>query len=177
MSELKRLKMLDLLRGMAILFMAYFHVYNLIEPTEVMLTSATESHFMANFFQFFARWVGLFICISGFAFVYVSLHKLNHKEKKTPIKQLIFTTFFYAGVLILLEIGMQSLLGAGYQGGGIYDVNEGPYHRSLILGSIETGEFQTPDLYMMFYSTGILSILAICLVSLIGFLGISQKMI
>jgi hypothetical protein len=169
MTTIKRLKMLDVLRGFAILCMAFFHAYNVFEPPPELITPEAETHFMIYIFQFFARWAGLFVCISGFAFIYVSLHKLKlHPEKKgKSIKKLIVNTLFYALILMVLEISVHALFGAGYQGGGIYNANEGPYHRSLILGSIETGEFQIPDLYMLFYSTGILSILAVCLISLV----------
>src|SRR6056297_805900 len=149
---MKRLKMLDYSRGFAILSMMFFHSFQFYEGDLNQIASDMSSNPISKVFRFFGRWAGLFVIISGFAFAYVTYSLLFEGIIKP--KPMIKQTVSFGSALIIVEKVINFFFHRTNRGGGIYGFNEGPYHYSLILGSLETGKLQIPDLYSAIFSMG-----------------------
>lgn len=158
----KRIYGLDFYRGLAILFMLFFHGFQMYEGSYDNYVSGMESNPIVPVFRFLARWAGLFVFISGYGNA-ISMYERLATGKKKPKN--LFNEALVTGIwLILLEHLTALFIERKHQGGGIYDLDEGPWHYSVLGGLIETKKFQLPTIYSTVINMGALAMLGSCLI-------------
>jgi hypothetical protein len=157
-----RVKHLDTLRGIAILFMVFFHTFEFYEGDLTAVAASAASNPFAVVIKFLGRWAGLFVLISGFAHS-MSLY-YNVSSGRSSMKRIFQRTIIHGLWLICIESIFSIFAYRTLRGGGLYNFNEGPFHYSLLSGIIETGQIQLPSLYTVFYSMGPLRLLGVSLI-------------
>src|SRR6056297_1502278 len=171
--QIRRLKMLDYARGFAILCMMFFHSFQFYEGDLHQVAQNMSSNPIQSIFKFFGRWAGLFVMISGTAFAYVNSQRLN--EGKTKPKTLIKQTIGFGVILILVERITRLFFARTACGGGAYGFDEGPMHYSIVVGCVETGSFQKPNLYAVVYKMGAVTAIAFSLITLSCFISLFYR--
>lgn len=152
-----RLIGVDALRGLTIVFMAFFHNFQFFTGNLTSYANAVGDSPIALVIEFLGRWAGLFYIISGFTHGYSSYKQFAIK-KFSPKKYIKYSVI--SGVwLIFLSKFFGFFFSRTSVGGGIYGFNQGPPHYSIFGSLLETGLVHLPDAYTMFFAMSALQLI------------------
>lgn len=152
----------DALRGLAILFMAFFHNFQFYTGNLTSYANSVGNSPIALVIEFLGRWAGLFYLISGFTHGYSS-YKQFEKNQISP-KKYIKSSIISALWLIFLGRFFAFFFDRTSVGGGIYGFNQGPLHYSIFGSLLETGTIHMPDSFSLFYSMGPLELIGLSII-------------
>ncbi|MHA1612872.1 MAG: hypothetical protein ACTSVZ_02340 [Promethearchaeota archaeon] len=159
-----RIKGLDKLRGFAILCMLFLHGFQFFEGDLNAIAAESASNPIASVIKFMGRWAGIFVIISGFVNG-SSIIRGIREGRKTP--RSIWKELGVIGIwFVVIEHLIVTLFVRTSRGGGIYGLDEGPYHYSLFTGLLETGALQTPSPYSLLFAMSAISGLGYSLIIL-----------
>jgi uncharacterized membrane protein len=163
-NNIHRIAGIDKLRGLAIIFMLLMHNFQFFEGDLNTLANASTSNPIASIIKFLGRWAGLFVIISGFVNT-ISIYHGIKKGKKTPESSL--KELFIIGIwFIIIEHVCRLFFSRTTRGGGVYGLDEGPFHYSIITSWIETGTIQRPTAYSLYIYMSFVSCLGLALIIL-----------
>ena len=164
LTQRTRIRGLDKLRGFAILFMLLLHNFQFFEGDLNAIAADSASNPIASFIKFMGRWAGIFVLISGFvnAGSIIRGYREGRKTPKSVRKELAVMGIWF----VVIEHLLISLFARTTRGGGIYGLDEGPFHYSFIVGWLETGVLQTPTPYSLWYNMSAISGLGFSLIIL-----------
>ncbi|MHA1777587.1 MAG: hypothetical protein DRO88_03565 [Promethearchaeia archaeon] len=153
----RRIDGLDFLRGLAILFMVFFHNFQFYEGDLNAVADSLTGNPIAQIIEFISRWASLFAIIS--CYVHAVQIANRYQLKKGIFCQILKEAVITGLWLIILEHLLGALFSRPNQGGGIYDFDQGPTHHSIITSWIATGTFHLPTFYSLVYAVGALNLM------------------
>lgn len=166
----RRIEGLDFLRGLAILFMVFFHNFQFYEGELNSVADSLEGNPIAQIVEFISRWASIFAVISCYAHAVQIGARYHYKQEKFAqiFKEAVITGLW----LIFLERVLGAFFSRPSRGGGLYDFDEGPTQHSILTSWIATGSFHLPTFYSMVYAVGALNLMGWSLILSTLLLGI-----
>lgn len=159
---MRRIHGMDFLKGIAILFMMFFHNFVVYEGDLNQVANNTTSNPVASGIKFLARWAGLFFIISGAVHTYSYYNR--RKTDSAQSKNLVKESIVIGVVLILMEKIISIIFNRSSRGGGLFPFDIGPTNYSILGSIIEIGEFKLPTFFNVVYFMGALHILGLSLI-------------
>ncbi|MHA1223594.1 MAG: acyltransferase family protein [Candidatus Heimdallarchaeaceae archaeon] len=147
---MKRIKEVDFLRGIAILFMMFFHgsyYWNSL-PSKTQMNQMLANP-LAGLAILLGKSAGFFALISGLANS-ISMYSRLSLGKSKPLK--VFYSGLVTGLWVIFVGKIQvSIFNHTLIGDPLNPYPEGTKQYSLIIGSLETGRLQLPSIYTVVY--------------------------
>jgi hypothetical protein len=160
---MKRIYFIDFLRGIAILFMMFFHGFQFYDGNFASVESNLGAPGVAAVFKFLGRWAGLFALISGYVNA-MTMHDRIVTGKNKP-KETLYGALITGFWFILMNIFCSAFLGGVTEGGGQYGFDAGIRDYSFIVGYLETGSPQVPSIYKALLHQGIFTMIGISIIA------------
>ncbi len=173
---MKRIQVVDWLRGAAILIMLFFHGSYYWEnlPSRNQMNQILSNP-IAGLTLLIAKAAGIFAVISGMSNA-LSMYNRASSGRNKPI-HIILGSFFTGLWVILLGKIQVGIFNHTMIGDLQNPYPEGPLQYTLIIGSMQTGELQLPSVFTLVYRTSALFIIGlsiICTGLVVGLLCIKE---
>jgi len=160
---MKRIQVIDFLRGFSILVMLFFHssYYWSSLPSKDQMTQMLSNPF-AGLALLLGKAAGIFALISGMSNA-VSMSSRLKSGKSKPKD--IFLSGLITGFWVIIVSKLQvSFFNHTLIGNAQYPYPDGPPNYSLIIGSIETGSLQLPSIFTMLYKNTALTVIGLSII-------------
>ena len=173
---MKRIQVVDWLRGLAILIMLFFHssYYWGNIPSKNQMNQILSNP-VAGLTLLIAKAAGIFAIITGMSNA-LSMYNRASAGKSKPLH--IIVGSFITGLWVILIGKIQvGIFNHTMIGDLVNPYPEGPPQYTLIIGSMQTGQLQLPNVFTMVYRTSALFIIGlsiICTGTVVGLLCIKE---
>ena len=173
---MKRIQVIDFLRGFSILAMMFFHgsFYWSSVPSKDQMTQMLQNPF-AGLALLLGKAAGIFALIAGMSNAISMQYRL--KTGKSKPKD-IFLGGLITGLWIIIVGKIQvSVFDHTIIGNAQFPYPDGPPNYSLIVGSIQTGSLQLPSIFTLLYKNTALTAIGlsiICTGVIIALLGLKE---
>ncbi|MCE7741433.1 MAG: DUF1624 domain-containing protein, partial [Candidatus Heimdallarchaeota archaeon] len=160
---MKRIQVIDFLRGFSILAMLFFHssYYWSSLPSKDQMTQMLGNPF-AGLALLLGKAAGIFALISGMSNA-VSMSSRLKSGKSKPKD--IFLSGLITGLWVIIVGKIQvTLFNHTFIGNAEFPYPDGPPNYTLIVGSIQTGSLQYPSLYTSLYMNTALSVIGLSII-------------
>jgi len=160
---MKRVEIIDSLRGIAILVMLLFHgSYYWESELSIRDFNNILQNPSATIAMIFGKFAGIFALISGMVYGYIALYKREIKNKSTDS---IIKSIIYSGLWIMVISKIHVIFfNHSHVGDPIHPYPTGPEYHTLITGSIATGTIQIPSRYLIFYRSTALFMIGVSVI-------------